>query len=289
MYKSIIALGDSAIALCTEFEKIAEYDCLKITDSDKNLENSHFIKKPEKIEDYESELNKPLTNKLSKLQKDIIFIVSGSDLISSMSLVILEKLKSNKNNIEVLYIKTELDFLPERSKIHERMVRNILQEYTRSGLLDKMCLVDTTVVESMCHDLTILNRSEQVNFRIAYCYHSIDQYKNIKPITSSNCEISKICRIFTIGYGPVATQEKKLFFPLKEEREMLYYFAINENKLASEKNLFRTLTDPIRSKDSNLKTMFLIYQTDFEEDYVFFESYTPFVQNDNLENLLLQN
>ena len=289
MYKSIVALGDSAIALCTEFENIAEYDCLKITDSNKDLENSFFIRKPEKVEDYEAELNRGLISKLNKLQKNIIFIVSGSDLVSSMSLVILEKLKSKKSNIEVLYIKTELDFLPERNKLHERMVRNVLQEYTRSGLLDKMCLVDTTVVESMCQDLTILNRSQQVNFRIAYCYHSLDQYKNIKPITSSSCEISKICRIFTIGYGPVASQEKKLFFPLKEEREVLYYFAINEDKLASEKNLFRTLTDPIRSKDDNLKTMFLIYETEFQEDYVFFESYTPFVQNDNLKNLLLQN
>ena len=289
MYKSIVALGDTAIALCAEFESIAKYDCLKITDSNKDLENSFFIKKPEKVEDYEAELNRGLISKLNKLQKNIIFIVSGSDLISSMSLVILEKLKSKKSNIEILYIKTELDFLPERNKLHERMVRNVLQEYARSGLLDKICLVDTTVVESMCQDLTILNRSQQVNFRIAYCYHSLDQYKNIKPITSSNCEISKICRIFTIGYGPVASQEKKLFFPLKEEREVLYYFAINEDKLASEKNLFRTLTDPIRSQDDNLKTMFLIYETEFEEDYVFFESYTPFVQNDNLKNLLLQN
>ena len=62
----------------------------------------------------------------------------------------------------------------------------------------------------------------------------MDVFKNTKPITSTFKRPKESCRITTIGLGSIGESEK-LFFPLENQVEMVYYYGINEEKLGQKK------------------------------------------------------
>jgi hypothetical protein len=106
----------------------------------------------------------------------------------------------------------------------------------------------------------------------------IDVFKNTKPITSTFKKPIESCRITTIGLSSVE-KEEKLFFPLENEVEMVYYYGINEEKLKTEENLFRTITNNVKSKiTEERKVSFGIYPTQYENDYVYVELFSPKIQ-----------
>ena len=106
----------------------------------------------------------------------------------------------------------------------------------------------------------------------------MDVFKNTKPITSTFKKPIESCRITTIGLGSIESEEK-LFFPLEKEVEMVYYYCINEEKLRTEENLFRTITNNVKAKiTEERKVSFGIYSTQYESDYVYVELFSPKIQ-----------
>ena len=106
----------------------------------------------------------------------------------------------------------------------------------------------------------------------------IDVFKNTKPITSTFKRPKESCRISTIGLA-FMEEEQKLFFPLENEVEMVYYYGINEEKLRTEENLFRTITNNVKSKiTEQTKVSFGIFPTQYENDYIYVESFSPKIQ-----------
>ena len=66
--------------------------------------------------------------------------------VSSASLSILQYLKKHKINI--LYIKPELSLLNETQVQLEKLVYNVFQEYTRSGVFERMYIVSNEEVSN---------------------------------------------------------------------------------------------------------------------------------------------
>ena len=61
---------------------------------------------------------------------------------------------------------------------------------------------------------------------------------------------------------------------------MVYYFGINEEKLRSEGNLFRTITDKVKQRiTAGTRVSFGIYPTQYEDDYIYVEYFSPKIQN----------
>ena len=106
----------------------------------------------------------------------------------------------------------------------------------------------------------------------------MDVFKNTKPITSTFKRPKESCRVTTIGLGSIENTER-LFFPLENEVEMVYYYGINENRLRTEENLFRTITNNVKSKiTEERKVSFGIYPTQYENDYIYVEYFSPKIQ-----------
>ena len=106
----------------------------------------------------------------------------------------------------------------------------------------------------------------------------LDVFKNTKPVTSTFKRPKDSCRVTTIGIGAIEGEEK-LFFPLEKDVEMVYYYGINENKLRTEENLFRLITNNIKSKiTEEKKVSFGIYPTQYEADYIYVELFSPKIQ-----------
>ena len=106
----------------------------------------------------------------------------------------------------------------------------------------------------------------------------IDVFKNTKPITSTFKRPKNSCRITTIGIGSLDDKEI-LFFPCNQEAEVVYYYGINEEKLKTEENLFRKITDKVKQRITDeTKVSFGIYPTQYEADYIYVEYFSPKIQ-----------
>ena len=92
----------------------------------------------------------------------------------------------------------------------------------------------------------------------------------------SRCNFSK----YIVLYAPAWRRNKPAeFFPFKEEVEVVYYYGINEEKLKTEENLFRTITNKVKSKiTEERKVSFGIYPTQYENDYIYAEYFSPKIQ-----------
>jgi hypothetical protein len=106
----------------------------------------------------------------------------------------------------------------------------------------------------------------------------MDVFKNTKPITSTFKKSRASCRITTIGLASLEGEEK-LFFPFKQEVDVVYYYGINEEKLKTEENLFRTITNKVKERiTEETKVSFGIYPTQYDDDYVYVECFSPKIQ-----------
>ena len=119
-----------------------------------------------------------------------------------------------------------------------------------------------------------------INDIFVNAYNMINVFKNSKPISDTFSKTSNISRIYTIGMFDIDGGYENLFFPLKEPSEVVYYFGINEEKLNTEKNLFRKITDFIANKKQIYKKVsFGIYSTNYEHDVGYMEVFSSKIQN----------
>ena len=108
----------------------------------------------------------------------------------------------------------------------------------------------------------------------------LDIFKNTKPVTSTFSKTPESCRIKTLGISSLSMEDPDiLLFPLEKEVEVVYYFGIKEKRLKTEVNLFRTITNKVKSRiTQDTKVSFGIYPTQYEDDYIYTEYCTPKIQ-----------
>ena len=137
--ETIIALGGVGCKIAREFEKFEEYKVYKIDTEDSDEKNYLKVTKRDAPEQYENHPPK-VKSFLKPVSGDVLFIVCGASIVSATSLVVLEQIK-DKCNINILYIRPEMSLMSEMRTLQERVVFNVLQQYTRSGVFNKMYLV----------------------------------------------------------------------------------------------------------------------------------------------------
>ena len=74
--------------------------------------------------------------KLPDCQGSTTVILSGAGNISGCVLRVLEQIK--KNPISIIYIKSDKSDISKEAQIKEKITFGVLQEYVRSGLLEKI-------------------------------------------------------------------------------------------------------------------------------------------------------
>jgi hypothetical protein len=264
---TIVGLGKAGCAIADKFAQYPQYKIYKIDSEglDEQNNNDYLIERydhPEKYEKYP-----PLLNSLSsKVTDDILFIVSGSGCISGACLQILKHLVGK--NINILYIKPDLEFLGNLNIEQERLVRNVLQEYTRSGIFNRMYLIDNTKIEQVLGEVPIVGYYDRLNNLIVSTFHMINVYNHQPPVHSTPFDINETTKISTFGIIDIESGEEKLFFSLDEINEKCYYYAINSKTLETDGKLLRNLTDSINKNiDKDVKAGFRIHPTSYEQNY----------------------
>src|SRR3990167_3939627 len=161
----IIGIGKGGCALATHFIQYKQYKKIFRIDTEtlsKNERCFDLLLPSELIpEDYEK--NIPNLKKYFKsIDKEVLFIVVGGGSISLASLSILSQIK-DKCSIQILYVQPEKDFLGHEQLLKEKLVFNVFQEYTRSGLFERMYICSNILIDDLVGGLPVLSFFDSLN------------------------------------------------------------------------------------------------------------------------------
>ena len=276
---TVIGLGKAGCAIADKFAQYPQYKTFKIDSEglDPKSKNCHLLKKQDSPEKYEKTVRSMKTF-FAKTTDNILFVFSGSGMISGASLQILKNLRGKKVNI--LYIKPDMEFLRHMNILQERVVRNVLQEYTRSGVFNRIFLVDNKKVEEVLGDVPIIGYYDRLNELIVSTIHMVNIYDHQKAIHATPFDKADTTRISTFGIVNVDEGKEKLFFSLDNIREKCYYYAINSKALETDGKLLRTLTDNINKNiGKDVRAGFQVYSTSYEQNYGYLVANTELTNN----------
>jgi hypothetical protein len=277
--KNILGIGTAGCNIVEQLSEYPVYKCHHISNEIKKTSKYKFaLTELDGPEEYESMDMSKLHKWLSTIEKNCTVFLCGASNSAGITLRALHVLHQRGVKVEIVYFRPETEVLSEEKTLSERAFRGILQNYARSGLFEGMRLICNLRLEEIAGSTNVFEYYSQINRVFTNTYYMIDVFKNTKPITSTFKRPKDSCRISTIGLSAVEGEEK-LFFPFNQETEVVYYYGINEEKLKTEENLFRTITDKVKERITDeTKVSFGIYPTQYEVDYVYVENFSPKIQ-----------
>ena len=271
----IVGLGKAGRNLAQAFSKFPQYETYSI-DTSKNADIT--IKQRKNHEEYDTHFPS-LKRKLKFTNSDICVIICGGGQISGGSLRLLEQLAPT-NEVTVLYIKPDLELASETQQTQEEIVRNVLQEYARSGALAGIWLIDNQMVEKGIGDVPISGYYDILNQAIANTVHMIQVFKNSEPVMGNFIKPSDLSRIMTVGILDVDKEEEKWFYDLTNPRDVVYYYGINKDQLEEDTTLYKTITQYVKSKlKDQMNVSYGVFTTTYDQKYCYCIKYSSMVQS----------
>ena len=274
---AVIGLGNAGCNIADEFAKYPQYKTYKIDVGLEKTKTTFPLEEQKKIENYESKLPN-LKYFFRGLRGEILFVVGGGGKVSSASLAVLKHLK-NKCKINVLYVRPTLGVLNEQQSKLQRMAFGVFQEYARSGVFERLYVVSNEEIEYMLGGISIKNYYNKINEIIVSTLHMINVYKNNKSLTNTYGDLPLGARITTIGMYDEAEKEDKMFFSLDNVSDVVYYYAYNKDRLETDSKLMTVIKENIeQNKSENIRATYGVYETDYEQDYVYSLYHTSEIQ-----------
>jgi hypothetical protein len=277
---NIIGLGRAGCSIVEEFAQFPQYKTYKIDTNLAGEKRAISLPVLDSPEEYES-LELKMGNFLRGMTGEALFILSGASRVSGVALRVLENIHKKGVNITILYIHPEVELLGEQKQLQERVVRNVLQQYSRSGLLKRMYLVDNRVLEQVIGEVPIYEYYNRLNSFLVNVIHILNVFQNSESVTDTFSTQAETARICTFGaVEPDGTEV--LFYPLSEIREIKYYFGVPVESLKTQNSLYRKIVDMVKSKISGrLKASYGIYETSYDDMLTYGIYYSSEIQEKN--------
>ena len=264
---SLVGIGNTG---CQIINMLSGYDQYGIFEIDEGIN----IKKQKNAEEYEKKCPSFKKSFSSFSQKVYVFL-NCSGNISGISLRVLQQLKNK--DLNVICISTDPSLLSTAGKMHQNVVQGVLQEYARSGLLQKLYLIDNQYIESLIGEVSLSEYYQKINEIIAYTFHTMMFFENAKPILSSKEEKSDISRISTFGILD-SEKNKKLFYDIKEVRFEKYYYSKSKDELDKNKKILQEIKEDL-VEEENISKSFSIFESETQDQNTYIELSTHIVQN----------
>jgi|14_taG_2_1085336.scaffolds.fasta_scaffold06118_3 hypothetical protein len=271
----IIGLGKAGNKICKLFSEKGKRSFA----IDTNAEADVVLPAAKNME--EAETNVPNLDffKQQLRSDELLFIMAGGGVISGSALAVLEQFKEKK--ISVLYIQPDGSFLNAISKKRERVVRNILQEFARSGLLEKIYLISNKDLASIIPDISIGTYFSKINEKIVNMWELYQYYKNVSPIMGNIEQPSEIDRIVSFGFYNLNDEKEGEFFKLDNIREKHFYFALSKTTLQDTGKVLQSVIEKLeRAKDTEtVEISHAFFDSGYEVDNVYVLYYTNHIQS----------
>jgi len=229
--------------------------------------SSDFPKKCKKVEDYE-EFCPNFTKRLKFADNECWVVLCGAGKVAGCTLRALQNIKNKKINI--VYICPDPTLItPIQAKRH-KVTFNILQEFTRSGLFNKMYLFSNKQIISVIGEQTIINMYSMINKQIANAIETVEWFNTQQPVLGSPHTPKEISRICTLSVGDFQKNEEKLLFPLDNVTETGYIYSISKTQLEKNKDLLKLIKGRvIEDEKNNILSSFAIYSSEYKKSFFY--------------------
>jgi hypothetical protein len=275
----VIGLGRAGCEIANKFSNYSQYDVVSIDTENNNYENFRQLPVLDSHQHYDDSFSNLA---LLSFDDDVIFITCGAGRVSGASLRILEGLKELA--ITLVYIKPDLKTIDTTAQKIENLTNQILQQYTRSGVFNRMIMIDNSMIEEIVGDVPIPQYWDRVNETIASTIHMINVFDNSRAEISTFSQLPITARIQTVGLVNLENGEEKLFFDLQGAREKLYYYALNKNSLENEPGMYSKITKQVKSKHQDgVRSSFAVYSTEYNTNYVYALHAATLIQDEHLD------
>lgn len=263
----LIGIGHAGHNLINEFGD--QHKKILITAKD-------FPKKCSKVEEYEKFC--PNFSKRLKFSDDECWVaLCGSGKTPGCTLRVLETIKNKKINI--IYICPDLSICNSIQLKRNKVIFNVLQEYARSGLLNRVYLFSNKSILDIIGDQPIITMHSMINKQIANCIETIQWFKDQSPTMGSWHEPKNISRICTLSVGNFKKNDEKTLFPVDNLTETGYIYSISKTQLEKNKDLLKTIKEKIlKDKDNNIVSSFVIYSSEHKESFFYSLKFTHIIQ-----------
>lgn len=274
---SLIGIGDFCCEIVDKLSKYPQYAVYKISTNVEDGEKNKKLPKLKTAEEYEKKIE--IQNSVKDSNKNVSVFVDGSEAVSGIILKLLQTVADKK--ITVFYVQSDLSLSSPTEKIQNKVAINVLQQYARSGLFEKIVMLDKHTIEVIIGEISLKEYDDKMSEYISNVVHMINVYSNINPIMSNSAEIQDASRIVTYGIGAINSDKINWFFDLKHKENITYYFAINKTMLEKDKKLLQNIKKQIRSlQTEQTQVNFNIFETTYQENYVFCVAATKFIQTE---------
>lgn len=262
---NIVGIGNTGCNIAQKFEQYKQFNVYKI--------NHDTVPEHKTPEEYESKYQ----NINFDIEDEMTVILSGEEPINGMLLRFLEQYKHLE--IKVVYIKPDFKFLTNTQKAMEKVVYNVLQEYTRSAKIKFMSIADLKMVSEIVGKVPLKERQDKIYSMFATSYYMKNMFENIESAYEKIIETPPTYCITSLGMMDFNSGEETLFYPIDEVREKVYYYYINKETLNDDTELFDKIEQQISNKFSeNVTISFAIYESPHEESVVYIEHKSPYIQ-----------
>ena len=274
----VVGLGKAGCNIAKAFSKFPQYETYGI-DTVKSADIT--IKKRNSHEEYDANFPN-LKTKLKFKGEEVLLVVSGAGQISGGVLQLMGQLRNN--TLKVVYIQPDLSLMSETQKTQERIVRNVLQEYARSGAIERVYLIDNVSIEKSIGDVSIIGYYDTLNQAIVNTIHMINVFENSEPVIGNFITPNEIARIATVGVVMMASDEEKekenWFYDLTSPRDVVYYYGIGSDDLKNDGTLFRKINRFVKSKiEDGLNVSYGVFETSYEQKYCYCIKHSSMVQS----------
>jgi len=267
---NIIGLGKAGCRIAELFKQYSQYTVFKF-DTDEKLKtkkNCFYIPKQSSAELYDAN---PIDFKKFKSNLDedeeVYFILCGSGKVSACSLWLMRMIADRKVNI--IYIKPDVYSMDQKSILRNRAHFNILQQYTRSGVFERIFLIDNNLMSGIIGKTSIVNFFSKINNFIVSSVHWLNIYKNSEPIFDTFRDEYISSKICSFSYPDMVTEEMLETFSLNKCNQVKYFFGVNRIVIEEDENLLDKLNRIVTIDSDGKSVSYGVYPTDLKSGFSF--------------------
>lgn len=281
---SLIGIGEAGCNVVSLFADHKEYNCFLLSEDQENTKWTRKLPKVLKPEDCEEQAPDLSSYKtLSAVQDRVQVFVCGSSFSANYTLAILQQIRDKQ--IDIFYIKPDVELLIGQVKLQERAIFGILQEYARSGLFNSFTILSNPAIERSIGEIPIKKYFDTINKSIYYAVHYLNVFDHTQPLVGNLSKPSEVQKIRSVGVVSVDKLSEQWYYEMQEDRDVAYYLCIASSRLENDGKLHSRVVQSLKDKPRNAfkNVTYGIYESPYETDFGFCVAHTNYIQNLSLD------
>jgi hypothetical protein len=278
----VIGIGDFGCALAEELTAYPEYRVYKIN-SDISERGSLAIGRYSDMQEYESNIDDDevaVYLRSVKSGDEVLVAVEGGDPITGSLLRILKTISDAK--VSVLYVCPDRNICSETQKRDDKICFNVIQEYARSGALDRVYLINKSSVEALVGDVSIQEYEKSISYFISYVVAMVNYFNHSEAIVLNKLSVKNSCRIATFGVCSLDNKAPvNLLFPLNKISDVHFYYGLPSDVIEADGTLMKKIKQQVRDykTDESMSVGFSVYSLTLPDPFVVCAAYSNEIQN----------